>query len=195
MNPAVTVTRDEFMQDRQGRTFSDLMNDSPQALDELLAFFNDERRQRRMQEAEIHHDRAALAGVVRELECQPAIDRLLSSQDPRRSQRLRQAVGVIVRLIMEKLGWKKTGKKGSLGVRADSPQRPPFHNSGGLAFWFLRAERYELVGGMPYATVKSRCKALKGAGKEGPATERTAGRRESRPSDGAPRDASRRGAR
>jgi hypothetical protein len=59
-----------------------------------------------------------LAGVVRELESQPAIDGFLSSQHPRRTKRLRQAVGVVVRMIMERLGWNKTGRKGSLGVRA-----------------------------------------------------------------------------
>jgi hypothetical protein len=66
-----------------------------------------------------HHDRPALAGVVRELEAQPAIDRFLGSQHPRRTKRLRQAVGVLVRIIMERRGWKKTGRKGSLGVRAN----------------------------------------------------------------------------
>ena len=63
-----------------------------------------------MEDAEIHHDRAALAGVVRELEAQPAIDRFLLTKDPRRTKRLRQAVGVVVRIIMEQRGWKKTGE-------------------------------------------------------------------------------------
>jgi hypothetical protein len=97
---------------------------------------------------------------VRELESQCEIDRFLASQDPRRTKRLRQAVGVVVRMIMERRGWHTTGKKGSLGVRAArenrSAQPGAYHNTGGLAFWFLRAERYERTGGMPYRTVRAR---------------------------------------
>ena len=53
--------------------------DSP--FDTVLEFFNDADRQRRMEESERHHDRSPLAGVVRELEAQPAIDRFLSGVD------------------------------------------------------------------------------------------------------------------
>jgi hypothetical protein len=160
--PATTITRQLFSEDRQGRTFADVLNDPEQPFDEVLAFFNDANRQRRMEESEIHHNRPPLAGVVRELESIDQIDRFLASQHPRRTKRLRQAVGVIVRVIMERLGWKKTGKKGSLGVRATRPPRSSkpgsYHNTGGLAFWFLRAERYELADGMPYRSVRSRSK-------------------------------------
>ena len=76
-----------------------------------------------MEESELHHDRAPLAGVVRELESQPEIDRFLAGAHSRRSTRLRQAIGVLVRMIMERRGWQKTGKKGSLGVRAEAGQR------------------------------------------------------------------------
>ena len=98
--------------------------------------------------------------MIREFESQPAIDRFLETQDPRRTQRLRQAVGVLVRIVMERRGWRKTGKKGSLGVRAAIAKgtRTPgaYHNTGGLAFWFLRAERYELIEGMPFRSVRDR---------------------------------------
>jgi len=161
----VTVTRQDFLQDRQGRTFADVLNDPEQPLDDVLAFFNDEARQRRMEESEIHHDRPPLAGVVRELEAHPSIDEFLSSQHPRRTKRLRQAVGVVVRMIMERLGWKKTGKKGSLGVRAKIAQGTAtpgaYHNTGGLAFWFLRAERYEHPDRVSYPTVRGRARKLK----------------------------------
>jgi hypothetical protein len=160
MERVVRVTRKEFLQDRQGRTFSDVLDDREQPFDDVLAFFDDAQRQRRMEEAELHHDRAALSGVVRELEAQPSIDRFLASKEPRRTKRLRQAVGVIVRMIMEQRGWKKTGRKGSLGVRAAVARgtKTPgaYHNAGGLAFWFLRAERYELVEGMPFRSVRER---------------------------------------
>lgn len=156
----VVLTRDDFLQDRQGRTFSDVANDPEFAFEQVLDFFSDEGRQRRMVESEIHHDRPPLAGVVRELESLPAVDRFLSGKHARRSKRLRQAIGVVVRMVMEQLGWKKTGKKGSLGVRpAGSSGTMPsgaHHNTGGLAFWFLRAERYELQEGMPFLSVRQR---------------------------------------
>ena len=164
MPRTVRITRKEFLEDRQGRTFSDVLDDPEQPFDEVLAFFDDLDRQRRMEESETHHDRPALAGVVRELEAQPAIDRFLASEHPRRTKRLRQAVGVAVRIIMEQRGWRKTGKKGSLGVRAKTAKgtKTPgaYHNTGGLAFWFLRAERYKRVDGMPFRSVRERAEQV-----------------------------------
>jgi len=163
----VIITRQDFLQDRQGRTFADVVNDPEQPFDAVLDFFNSEDRQRRMEESELHHDRAPLAGVVRELESQPSIDDFLSSKHPRRTKRLRQAVGVMVRMIMDRLEWKKTGKKGSLGVRATVLPRTAtpgaYHNTGGLAFWFLRAERYEPHDGMRFRSVRERARKLKSA--------------------------------
>lgn len=161
----IAITRQDFLRDRQGRTFADVLNDPEQPFDAVLEFFNEEDRQRRMQESEIHHDRAPLAGVVREFEAQPPLDDFLSSKHPQRTKRLRQAVGVVVRMIMEHLGWKKTGKKGSLGVRAAvAPQTATpgaYHNTGGLAFWFLRAERYQRETGMPFVSVQERAQRLR----------------------------------
>ena len=154
--PAARVTKKAFLEDRQGVKFADVVNDPEQPIDCVLAFFNDADRQRRMEEAELHHDRAALAGVVRELESQPEIDRFLAGAHSRRSTRLRQAIGVLVRMIMERRGWQKTGRKGSLGVRAERVNGTPTHNTGGLAFWFVRAERYERSEGMPFRSVQER---------------------------------------
>jgi hypothetical protein len=157
----VAITRQKFLDDDQGRRFADVLRDDKQPFDDVLKFFNSEERQRRMEESELHHDRAPLAGVVRELEAQPPINKFLGSFHPRRSQRLRQAIGVVVRMIMEQRGWKKTGKKGSLGIRAAAEPKAPRHNTGGLAFWFLRAERYELPAGMPFVSVRSRSQEVK----------------------------------
>jgi hypothetical protein len=156
----VTITAQKFLDDKQGKTFADVIRDAKQPFDEVLRFFNNEDRQRRMEESELHHDRAPLAGVVRELEAQPVINRFLASFHPRRSQRLRQAIGVVVRMIMERRGWKKSGKKGSLGIRGDIEPKTPRHNTGGLAFWFIRAERYEPQAGTPYVSVRARCQQL-----------------------------------
>jgi hypothetical protein len=154
---SIVITRQEYLEDSQGRTFADVANDSRQPFAEVLEFFTDQHRQRRMEDSEIHHDRSPLAGVVRELESQPAIDKFLAGVHARRSARLRQAIGVVVRMIMERRGWRKTGRKGSLGVRAAAVQRVANHNTGGLAFWFIRGERYEREDGMPFRSVRDRC--------------------------------------
>jgi len=158
--PSVTITRDTFREDSQGRRFSDVVNDPDQPFDAVLEFFNDPDRQRRMEESEIHHDRPPLSGVVRELESHPAINRLLAGTHAQRSKRLRQAIGVVTRMIMQASGWRKTGRKGSLGVRTHKDGLAPDHNTGGLAFWFIRAERYERAEGMPYQSVRERCRKL-----------------------------------
>ncbi len=157
---AISISRDDFLADHQGRTFADVANDPKQPFDLILAFFSDPDRQRRMEESEIHHDRSPLAGVVRELESQPKIDRFLAGAHARRNARFRQAIGVLVRIVMERRGWQKTGRKGSLGVCAAGASKTPAHNNGGLAFWFVRAERYELSSGMPFCSVRMRCKEL-----------------------------------
>lgn len=157
------VTRDDFLKDAQGRTFADVVNDAEQPFGTVLEFFGDADRQRRMEESELHHDRAPLAGVVRELETQPAIDQFLAGAHARRNARFRQAIGVLVRMIMERRGWQKTGRKGSLGVRATGTAQTPAHNTGGLAFWFVRAERYERSDGMPFRSVRERRAELESA--------------------------------
>ena len=154
--PSVRVSREKFLQDRQGKTFRDVVDDPKQPFDKVLEFFQDVGRQRRMEESELHHDRAPLAGVIRELESLPEIDRFLGRAQIRRNTRFRQAIGVVVRIIMEARGWKKTGRKGSLGTRAKVAPGKPAHNTGGLAFWFVRAERYELSAGMPFQSVSKR---------------------------------------
>ncbi len=171
----VRVTRDDFLEDAQGRTFSDVLNDSEQPFDKVFEFFDDADRQRRMDESELHHDRSPLAGVVRELESQPAINQFLAATQTRRNARFRQAIGVLVRMIMERRGWQKTGRKGSLGVRAAGAIRTPAHNTGGLAFWFVRAERYERSEGMPFRSVRERCQELESAGPRKSRTETRTG--------------------
>lgn len=156
------ISSKDFLADRQGRTFADVVTESTQPFERVLAFFSDPDRQRRMEESETHHDRPPLAGVVRELEADSIIGTFLSSEAAERTKRLRQAVGVVVRMIMERRGWRKSGRKGSLGVRDASASKVrsmgvPL-NTGGLACWFLRAERYELREGMPFRTVRDRCR-------------------------------------
>jgi hypothetical protein len=69
-----------------------------------------------------------------------------------------------VRIVMENHGWRTTGRKGSLGVRASVPPRTTragaYHNTGGLALWFTRAERYEPLTGMLYRSVAERAREI-----------------------------------
>jgi hypothetical protein len=170
MRPAELITQEQFLSDRHGKTFADVVNDPDTQFEEVLEFFDDPERQQRMEDSEIHHDRAALAGVVRELESLSVLHQFLSSTiDRRRAARLRQAIGVLVRMIMERRGWRTTGKKGSLGVRGSSDSQAGRHNTGGLSLWFLRAERYHREGGTHYRSVRERCQELEGTASADPA--------------------------
>ena len=150
----------QFAQDRQGKKFADVLNNPQISFPAILEFFNDPQRQRRLVESELHQNRPALAGVVCELEHRHDVDQFFRTNDGHVTTRFRQAIGVVVRIIMESHGWKKTGRKGSLGVRVKGPTRVittgAEHNTGGLALWFTRAERYELMLGMPYRSVEKR---------------------------------------
>ena len=186
--PSLKLTRTEFLEDRHGKTFADVANDPEQPLDAALEFFSNPDRQRRMEEAEIHHDRAPMAGVVRELEAVPTINEFLATKHPRRSQRLRQAIGVMVRIIMESRGWQRTGKKGSLGVRSAATPGTPNHNTGGLAFWFIRAERYEHDKMAPFPSVRKRCRELESDdSKSGVAKRAASNGRSAKPTRSTPR--------
>ena len=149
----VTLTQEQFLADRRGTTFRDVVNDSRIDFRQWLDFFNDPARQVRMEDSEIHHDRPALAGVIRELECHPDFRPYLekaatSLSDARTAQRGHQVIGVIVCLVMEARGWCTTGRKGCLGRR--DPGKPGGPNVSGLSKWFTKSERYELPGGMPF---------------------------------------------
>jgi hypothetical protein len=156
---AITVA--DFLQDSQGRRFRDVADDTRFHFADVVSFFGEAERQRRMDEAEIHHDRPCLAGVVREFEQQ--FEDFLASQDGHTTQRLRQAVGVVIRMIMEQRGWQKTGRKGSLGTRVSvkpgTSTPGAYHNSGGLARWFTRAERYEPPSEHPFRGIWERSQA------------------------------------
>ena len=117
---------DEFRQDRQGRRYADVLK--MPGFDHVLSFFDDRDRQRRMIESEKHHLRPALAGVVREFEQEEKIKKLYEGLSAKEAIRFRQAVGVIVRIVMAKHEWNPTQvQRGSLK---------------GLSEWFQRTERY-----------------------------------------------------
>jgi hypothetical protein len=159
--PAITpttITLVEFQADRQGCRFTDVVGDGRLTFQCWLDFFNDPVRQQRLADSEIDHLRPALAGVIRELENHPDFQPLLTGYDAHTTERARQCIGVIVRIIMEKLGWAKAGRKGALGHRV--PVRPrtttpgAYRNRrGSLSRWFTKAEHYTPPGGLPYPLV------------------------------------------
>lgn len=139
---------DQFVADAQGRKFTDVLNDSRLDFRKTCDFFEDKDCQRRMLESETHHNRPALAGVVKEFESQPEIGQFFDKHDGHTTTRFRQAVGVLVRIVMENNNWRTTGRKGSLGTRATVAARTRIpgvyrNNTGSLSIWFTRAERYE----------------------------------------------------
>ncbi len=153
-----------FAQDGQGRRFIDVMADTRIAFPEILEFLDNPDRQRRMIESEEHHDRPALAGVICELESSTDVHNFFLGHDGHTTTRFRQAVGVAVRIVMENHGWCTTGRKGSLGVRTNVTPRTTtpgdYHNTGGLALWFTRAERYERPTGRRFQPVAERARQI-----------------------------------
>src|SRR3954451_17916692 len=148
----------QFAQDRQGRRFADVLSDTRISFPAILDFFNHPDRQRRLIESELHHDRPALAGVVRELEHRRDVDQFFRTNDEHVTTRFRQAVGVVVRIIMEAHGWKKRGREGSLGVRPKATARAiaggAYPNTGARGLWFSRADRCRLLGRFSYRSVE-----------------------------------------
>jgi hypothetical protein len=146
-------TKTTFSTDAQGRKFADVINDPRINFAAVLDFFDDPKRQQRMIDSEEHHERPALAGVIKDLERQPDVANFLANNDSHETTRFRQAVGVIVRIVMEHHGWKTTGRKGSLGKRvktAPGTTTPgAYHNSTGLSKWFVRSEHYEKIADTP----------------------------------------------
>ncbi len=108
-----------FTGDPQGKKFADLYGE--EIFPRLIEFFSDPDRQRRMIESEEHHRRPPLAGVIVEL------DRQMFPQQPK--TRVRQCVGVLVRIVMGHHNWRPTGERGSLTGRK-------------LSRWFKRSEHY-----------------------------------------------------
>jgi hypothetical protein len=143
----IMISKTDFLSDNQGAKFKDVVEDSRVSFDEVIDFFNNDARRIRLCDSETHHDRPALAGVIKEFETQPFITHFFESSDGHNTQRFRQGIGVLVRLHMQQMGWHTTGRKGSLGTRVKTDPHTTtagaYQNSSGLSRWFTRAERYE----------------------------------------------------
>lgn len=114
------LSAEDFTRDPHAAKYRDQLQAHRRAFERLFALLNEPANEQRLIDAE-SYDKPALAGVVRFIEDDPAIATILESD------RFRQTVGVAVKLKMAKLGWQKTGKKGTVtGARH-----------------FVKAERYK----------------------------------------------------
>ena len=112
------ISLEDFKNDPQGKRFSDVLKDNRIDFQDVINFFNKPEITRRMEDSELHHERTPLAGIVKEFERLDSVANFLGGYDAHTTQRFRQAIGALIRIHMEALGWKTTGRKGSLGVRA-----------------------------------------------------------------------------
>lgn len=100
----------DFAEDFHAAKYRDEFVRHPEALLRLLSILNEPNNERRLADAEMH-GLPALCGVTRFIEADPIIVRVLADNEA--SLRLRQTIGVAVKLKMAKLGWKPTGRKGA----------------------------------------------------------------------------------
>ena len=161
--PFKSVAMSDFLGDEQGRRYADVPNKNPQLFAQIVRFFDDPAIHQRMVNSQVHHDSPPLAGVVADLEHEDWFDTFMRNTDAHETQRLRQAVGVLTKVVMLNYGFETTGKKGSLGRRAKvvpgTTTPAAYHNTDGLSLWFSRAERYRLPG-HPHTPVAERAKQL-----------------------------------
>lgn len=102
-----SLRAEDFTRDPHAAKYRDQLEAHPLAFERLCALLNDPANEQRLVDAEMY-GKPALAGVVRFIEDDPDIATLVESD------RFRQTVGVAVKLKMAKLGWDKTGKKGTV---------------------------------------------------------------------------------
>ena len=147
----IQITTQEVLKSHVGRIlrqfYHSTSNSGPvsEIFDEIIEFLNEPTTRERMKTSEIHHERPALAGIIRELERLPKVDAYFRNEtlDPLITSRLRQGVGVMVKIVMELEGWEKTGKKMAVGRRAELGYPEGTYNRSGLSRWFYKTERYE----------------------------------------------------
>jgi hypothetical protein len=101
----------DFEADAHAVKYRGQLEAHPEAFDRLFGLLNDRSNEQRLVDAEMQ-GMPALAGVVRFIESDPVIAGVLDTGPA--GFRFRQTVGVAIKLKMGKLGWRTTGRKGSV---------------------------------------------------------------------------------
>ncbi|MDQ3310934.1 MAG: hypothetical protein M3501_03520 [Actinomycetota bacterium] len=111
MSATTVLTRNDFATDTHAAKYRSTLDGHSIATGRLIEILNEPANEQRLVDAELD-GRPALSGVVRYVEGDDAIREILETGSD--GHRFRQAVGVAVRLKMERLGWATTGTKGSV---------------------------------------------------------------------------------
>ncbi len=114
--PKLNTNHYDDLQNRQGKTVNDLLNDSERSLDGTRNFSICGGRQLPVEDSEIHPERTSLAGEELESVAQPPTKDFFASEAPHGTKQSRQAVGVATQLSLERHGWKQTGEPSPLRV-------------------------------------------------------------------------------
>ena len=104
---------ERFLNNSHGRQYAKVANDPQTKFEDILVFLNAPERRNRLVVAQEHFKMCPLAGVVIELE-NSELASYFKTQPKAKTKRLRQAIGVAIKLLMEEMGWTTTGKKGRL---------------------------------------------------------------------------------
>jgi len=109
----LNTTHHDDLQNHQGKTVNDLLNDSEQSLDGTLDFSICGGRQIPVEDSDVHPERTSVA-EQEEPVAQPPTKDFFASEAPHSTKQSRQAVDVATQLSMEGHGWKQTGEPSSL---------------------------------------------------------------------------------
>ncbi len=105
-----------FQADAHGAKYAAFVRHHRDAFAHVFSVINDPAAERRMVDVSTDREPALLA-VVGRIEASPAVRVVLA--DDRATNRFRQAVGVAVKLKMERLRWVPMGKRASVARRAE----------------------------------------------------------------------------
>ena len=105
------IGHEDFLADAHAIKYRDELARHPEAFARIFALLNDPANEQRLIDAEMH-GLPAMCGVVRFIETDPVIEPILAGG--RAGHRFRQTVGVALKLKMAKLGWRTTGRKGTV---------------------------------------------------------------------------------
>ena len=99
------ISLEDLEQHEVARKFIDALNSYPEARDRVLSLLNDTENQERLINESMEH-RPAFQGVVHIFEADPLVRIVLDAGQA--GYRFRQAIGAVILVKMERLGWQST---------------------------------------------------------------------------------------